>query len=284
MPHAPLPHASLVPRRRPRPGPTAVLATLALTALLSACSGGAQADPEVDPAQVDAVEAPELGACRVLTPDDVAQPSDATRTVDCSEPHTAQTYAVGPLPDELSDAAYDDPRLGAFAYDTCSAQQMAFLGADESTVMRTVVAWAWFRPSEAAWDEGARWYRCDLVGGSEQSEEYVELPETAEGLLTGRVDDRWLVCADGATVAGSPRVPCSEPHTWRAVTTIKLGEAGDPYPGDRLSEVRSRDFCSESVGAWLGYPPTYEYGYTYFHEAEWDGGNRRSVCWARTDR
>ncbi len=23
-------------------------------------------------------------------------------------------------------------------------------------------------------------------------------------------------------------------------------------------------------------------GYTWFHEAEWNAGNRRSVCWART--
>ena len=65
--------------------------------------------------------------------------------------------------------------------------------------MRTVVSWAWFRPSEKAWDDGARWYRCDVVGGGEQSEEFVELPETAQGLLQGRPNDRWLVCVDGAT-------------------------------------------------------------------------------------
>ena len=47
--------------------------------LLMAC--GAPADRDDDPDQVDSVEAPELGACRVLTPDDVAQPSNATRTV-----------------------------------------------------------------------------------------------------------------------------------------------------------------------------------------------------------
>ena len=77
-------------------------------------------------------------------------------------------------------------------------------------------------------------------------------------------------------------MPCSEPHTWRAVTTIKLGDEGDPYPGDRLVEVTTRDFCSESVGRWLGYPADYDFGYTWFHEAEWQAGNRRSVCWAKT--
>ena len=39
---------------------------------------------------------------------------------------------------------------------------------------------------------------------------------------------------------------------------------------------------ADSVGAWLGYPPEYDYGYTWFHEGEWNAGNRRSVCWAAT--
>jgi hypothetical protein len=38
------------------------------------------------------------------------------------------------------------------------------------------------------------------------------------------------------------------------------------------------------VGAWLNYPVDYDYGYTYFHEAEWKAGNRRSICWAKTDQ
>ena len=83
-------------------------------------------------------------------------------------------------------------------------------------------------------------------------------------------------------VAEGTKVPCTEPHQWRAVTTIKLGEPDDPYPGDRIVEVTSRDYCSDSVGAWLNYPVDYQFGYTWFHEAEWQAGNRRSVCWAKT--
>ena len=82
----------------------------------------------------------------------------------------------------------------------------------------------------------------------------------------------------------SKKVPCSDQHDWRAVTTIKLGAPGGPYPGDRLAEVRSRDYCSDSVGAWMNYPVDYEFGYTWFHEGEWQAGNRRTICWAKTDR
>lgn len=264
--------------------PLRLLAVLSAGLLLLAGCSGEEQGSDTDPEQVDAVEAPELGACRVLTPEDVAQPSNATRTVPCSEHHTAQTFAVGQLPEKFDDVAHDDEELGAFAYRTCSRKFQKFVGGDESLVMRSVVSWAWFRPSEEAWEEGARWYRCDIVGGGDHSESYVELPAQARGLLQGRVDDKWLVCAQGPTLPGSARVPCSEPHTWRAVTTIKLGEPEDPYPGDRVVEVRTRDFCDKSVGATLGYPVRYDFAYTWFHEAEWEVGNRRSICWAKTDQ
>lgn len=266
---------------RPQPAVTRAGLAALLVGALSACS--TEAVPGLggeDPAE--AAQVPELGACRDLEPADVAQPSDDTEPVPCSEPHTAQTYAVGEVPDDLRELGHDDDAIGAFAFRTCTEKLQAFLGADESLTLRTILSWAWFRPTEEAWEAGARWYRCDVVGGNDQLEELIALPETAEGLLLGRAADRWMTCVDGETVAEGEKVPCSQPHDWRAVTTIKLGEAEDPYPGDRLVEVRSRDFCSDSVGAWLNYPVDYDYAYSYFHEAEWQAGNRRSICWART--
>jgi hypothetical protein len=256
----------------------------ALCCLLLATGCGDETDPGVDPQQVDAVEAPELGACRDLSPEHVGEPNNATKTVDCTEKHTAETYAVGTLPEEFADADYDDKDVSRFAYRTCAKSFERFLGADESLVMRAVVSWAWFRPSEKAWENGARWYRCDVVGGGDQSKEYVDLPTTAKGLLLGRPDDQWLVCAQGETVDGSVKVPCTEEHDWRAVTTIKVGLDTAPYPGDRLVEVKTKDFCSDSVGAWMNYPVDYTFAYTWFHEAEWKAGNRRSICWARTEK
>lgn len=263
--------------------PRLMLCCLTLCCLLLA-TGCSADDPNVDPDQVDSVDLPENGVCRKLTPKEVGQASNASKTVDCDDEHTAETFAVGTLPAEYDDVDYEDEDLGVFAYRTCAEEFETFLGADESLVMRTVVSWAWFRPSEKAWDKGARWYRCDVVGGGDQSKEYIELPPTARGLLLGRPEDRWLVCADGPTVTGAVKIPCSEKHTWRAVTTIKVGLDTEPYPGDRLVEVKTDDYCSKSVGAWLNYPLDYDYAYTWFHEAEWEAGNRRSICWARTSK
>jgi hypothetical protein len=254
----------------------AVLAALAFA--LSGCflSSGSGAGSGADSA------APDVGACRLLTASDVSQPSNDTAPVGCDQRHTAQTFAVGSLPSRFAHASYDAADLATFAYQTCSQRFIDFTGADESLAMRTILSWAWFRPSKSAWEAGARWYRCDVVGGGEQARSYVPLPLSAKGLLLGRPKDQWMVCAQGATVSGSVKVPCADKHDWRAVTTIVLGTAKDDYPGDRVVQLRTRDFCSQSVGAWLDYPVDYDFGYSWFHEAEWNAGNRRSVCWART--
>ncbi|SDD69006.1 septum formation family protein [Nocardioides lianchengensis] len=266
---------------RLRPLPLRAVALVLAAALLAGCGDG-DSEAKADPS--DTVAAPANGVCRVLTPEDVAETSNASPVVACAEPHTAQTFAVGDLPESFADAEQDDRRLGAFAYRACSKAFTEFLEADQSTVMRTVLSWAWFRPSEKAWDKGARWYRCDLIGGGEQSASYVDLPEDAAGMLEGKPDDQWMACVAGPSVPNAPRIPCSEKHDWRAVTTIKVGDADDPYPGDRKVEVTTRDYCSRSVSAWLQYPVSYDFAYTWFREAEWEAGNRRSVCWAKTAR
>jgi hypothetical protein len=254
-----------------------LLALIALLALGACTAGGAEPDKV-------SLTPPERGACRQLTPADIQATSNDSPVVDCTEKHTAETFAVGEFPADVAGEDIDDPALGAYVFDTCEKKFQKFLGGNESSVMRATVTWAWFRPTEQAWDKGARWWRCDVVGGGEESTELVTLPKTAKGILLGIPDDRWTVCVNGRTVTDSEKIPCSEPHNWRAVTTIVLGKPGDDYPGDRVVAVRTRDYCSDSVGAWLNYPVKYDYGFTWFHEAEWKAGNRRSICWARTDQ
>lgn len=257
-----------------------MLARLLLPLLLltlAACTslGVAAEDPVV-------LEPPHAGQCRVLTVEAIKLAGDDTPPVDCNTQHTAETFAVGTFPKWVASNGIDDAKFGAHVFDSCETSFRAFLGGDESLVMRSTVTWTWFRPTEAAWGAGARWWRCDVVGGGEESTDLVALPLTSQGILLGRPEDQWMACADGARVASSPKVPCSETHTWRAVTTVVLGEGEDTYPGDDRVAARTRNYCSESVGAWLNYPVHFEYGFTVFHRAEWKAGNRRSVCWART--
>ncbi|MBS42096.1 MAG: hypothetical protein CMH83_02730 [Nocardioides sp.] len=260
-----------------------LLAVVVLALGLAACDDKSEpAGGPVDREQVDSVAAPADGACRRLTPADVAAPTNATRTVACDGAHNAQTFLVEDLPDEVAAAGYGSQDVASYGYGACGDALRGYLVGDESTVMRSVLGWAYFLPSQKAWDDGARWYRCDVVGGGATSERLVRLPATARGLLAGRPADRWMVCATGNDVDTGTKVPCSRRHDWRAVTTIKLGEPDEDYPGDQLVQTRTQDYCSDSVGAWLNYPDDYQFGFTWFGQAEWDAGNRRSICWART--
>ena len=255
----------------------------ALLVLLAGCTTSAGSTRTGGSAQAQ-IRPPRLGACRALTPADVARSSNDTATVPCSARHTAQTFAIGQFPDAVARRGTGSPALGGYVFRRCRKGFERFVGADDSLALRSTLSWAWFRPPDDQWRRGAHTWRCDVVGGTEDSSSLLTLPRKAKGLLLGHPDDRLLACANGPTVSGSARIPCSRAHTWRAVTTIVLGKGNDAYPGDRLSEVRSRDYCSDSVGAWLNYPVDYAYGYTWFHEAEWRAGNRRAICWARTDQ
>ena len=272
-----------MPQAVPRAGSRRVSLAAITLVLLAGCGAQPQGF-DADPDQVDAIEAPANGACRNLTPEDLGNTANASSVVPCSQTHTAETFHVQLLPDQFSDAAYDARSLSSYAGRTCTTAFARFLGTDESTSMRTIVTWAWFRPSGDAWNDGARWFRCDVVGGAVDSAQLVSLPVTAAGLLSDGPDEEWMACVDAPSVAQSPRIACAKPHVWRAVTTIKLGDEDAQYPGDEAVVKRTKDFCSGSVSAWLGYPPDFDFGYTWFGAAAWQSGNRRSVCWARTTK
>ncbi|CAN5264688.1 MAG: septum formation family protein [Nocardioides sp.] len=244
------------------------VATTLLFGCLAGCSAGgdAQAAP------------PEVGQCRYLQEQTLAELSNDAAVVACADPHTAQTMSVGSIPDSFTQR--DDPALDRWLYQECNEQFEEWTGADASRAMRSVLTWAWWRPTGSAWSDGDRTYRCDLVG---QTSPLTELPARTRGLLSLPETDEWMICARGANLDDQAvRVACSNPHDWRAVTTIKVGEPGDPYPGDRSVARLTRQYCSASVSAWLGYPVGYDLGYTWYGQNQWQAGNRRSVCWART--
>ena len=99
-----------------------VAAALALLLLTTACTGdGVATEKEIS------LERPELGACRLLTPADINETSNDSPVVDCSEKHTAETFAVGTFPKDVGDEI-DDPALGAHVFEVCERKFRKFLG------------------------------------------------------------------------------------------------------------------------------------------------------------
>ena len=231
----------------------------------------------------DSLTPPANGLCRVLTLADLGARTNNSPSGPCSLPHTAQTIEVARFPASVG-SNYESPQVGAFAYRTCAPAFESYLGATDSLVLRIQLSWAWFGPTAGAWKRGARWFRCDVVGTSPDQTSMTDIPANLRNLLTGFPPDRWLTCATGAVFSTRSEVSCAQPHTWRAVTAIKLGQPNDPYPGDHLSAIRANTYCSDAILAYFNYANTYEFGYTIFHEAEWKAGNRRAVCWAKTTK
>jgi hypothetical protein len=251
---------------------------LAASALVVSGCGATRVDTASD-----RTTPPKTDVCRDLTARDIDPPTNDTPAIACTKAHTDETFLVGALPASTG-SSYGDKRHGRYVYDTCTKAFGTYLGADESLVLRSQLSWAWFRASRRGWAKGARWFRCDVVGGPAEATKLRDLPATAKDMFSNDLPDAWLSCAVGDRVDADDKVPCSDAHDWRAVTTVKIGQPADPYPGDRIAEVRSRDYCKDSIRGWLGYPPDFQYTYTWFKKDRWDGGNRRAICWSRTTK
>ena len=265
--------------RRRRVLRTAITASIAAGTLLSGCTAGGTGSSGDDTAL------PKTGVCHRV--EKVDAEAVTAPEVSCSSEHDAQTYYAGALAAALAETSYRSRAAEAAAATTCGAVFPDHLGTDLSTAMRSLVTWRVFWPSRKAWSDGARWFGCDVIGGPRAplSQDLAALPEDTEGLLADdRARERWLACVDGPSVSEGSKVPCTRAHDWRAVTTIKLGEPTADYLGDTEVVARTEDFCASSVKAWLGYPDDFEFGYTWFGKGAWEGGNRRSVCWAKTNR
>ena len=216
----------------------------------------ARTDAERRPGAGRRGRAPELGACRDLTPDDVApaeQRHQDRRLRRASTPR--ETYAVGALPAELEDAAYDDRgarrvRLPDLLGEVREVPRRRREPGDAHRGQLGVVP-----PVGEGLGRGRALVPLRRRRRRRQTTEFVDLPDDRQGPAArpARTTSGWSAPHGPVGRRRRRRSPARR-HTWRAVTTIKLGEPEDPYPGDRLVEVTTRDFCSDSVGAWLELP------------------------------
>ncbi len=49
-------------------------------------------------------------------------------------------------------------------------------------------------------------------------------------------------------------------------------------------QQRSSDRCRDQAAAYLGYPTSWSWGYTWPNRQQWDDGDRHTTCWAVTPR
>ncbi|MFL6155823.1 MAG: septum formation family protein [Marmoricola sp.] len=258
-------------------------AGLLTVAVLTGCSdSGAPATtgrptPSVAPAPPPA---PAVRTCHDLDVAAALRPSDATAPVPCTGRHTSVTIAVGQV-DPVVDGhllAIDSAPVQQQVADGCRARVDAYVGGSTETQRLSLVQAVWFSPSLTQADQGALWYRCDLVVSSGGTT-FRPLPARTRNLLAGKQAlDRYGTC--GTAAPGTPaftRVLCAAPHTWRARATIPL-PAHARYlarPVGKAADSRCRDIEARRAANALKLRWSFEWP----TRAQWDAGQRYGLCW-----
>lgn len=270
------------------------LVTLVAAVVLAGCSSetpdAAPAESPSDAASSSSAPPPppppppKAGACYDLTVAAADDASSDAEPVPCTKAHTARTVHVGRLAalgagEPVTDVT--DPRVGRRLATECPRRVDAFLGGDPVTRNLSRFVAIWFVPSETEAEAGAAWYRCDVVAFG-RDDALATLPQQRlEGVLASDTAlDSFGTCGTSAPGSqGFERVICSLPHTWQALTTIRIADSAR-YPG--VAKVRSSGdgACADYVESRAGYITEIDYGWEWPTEAQWESGQRYGFCWA----
>ena len=182
---------------------------------------------------------PQVGECRALTLDDIYKAANTTAPVDCAEDHTSRVVEVGRLPRGV-DWSAGIGKLTRVVENTCRPVVEETLGTDDRTRAMSAYSYAWFMPTKAQRQAGARWFRCDLMiwGGKR----LVKLPTDEAPALTALPHPdsvaRCLMSSGRTTV-------CARSHGWRATGVLVVAE--QKYPGDKAIRRIALRRCPDKV-------------------------------------
>jgi hypothetical protein len=283
--------------RRPRNAAACAGFALALALALTSCEGGGTTpeakgtgvDPpsKTQPTQAIAPPpAPSVGECRDLTYAEISLYSNESNAQPCSKPHTAYTFAVAQLPDDVAfdGVKIENDAVQDAAADACRTEFVSYIGGGTADRALTRLTVTYFVPKQPGFDAGAHWVRCDIVALQSESS-LAELPAKLKGFLDGEKTGDYDVCSRGdPAVSASKLIMCTQDHTYRAVAAIRLGAAGAPYPGEQETLGLGKRDCKQKISELLGVGGGFTYSWTYPSAGDWSAGQRFGYCWNQTDR
>jgi len=213
------------------------------------------------------------------------------RPVDCAGPHLLETVHVANFTGEAGERdappAADGWQWRA-AFSQCEDHAEEYLGAGhrQGRIWLGVAV-----PSEAAWDGGARWFRCELS----ELESVAGEPVMREGTLAGALADpesglrlgcfQVAVDGDGLVEEKTP-VACDEPHqaefvgVWRAPEDTYPDVEEDSGPVDEVY-----DGCRSRIAAYTEVPDDGDVRFRagtivdWMSRQDWDAGDRAFRCY-----
>lgn len=229
--------------------------------------------------------APPVNTCHQLTYSSTSLYSDGSATVPCSKPHTAFTFAVPTLPAGVivKGVGIGNKTIQDAAAASCRSAFDRFIGGSPASRALSRITMTYFLPSQAGFDLGAHWVRCDLIAMQTQTA-LGDVPTNPRHFL----DQANALDAFGACSQGDPGSPsfrlviCSQPHTYRALAALRLGADTSKYPGDTVTRVEGKRHCAHVISSQLNRSGGYTYGWTYPTAANWAQGQRFGYCWNKT--
>jgi hypothetical protein len=213
-----------------------------------------------------AYQAPVVGQCFDLSPEELAAASYTEAPVDCAAAHTSMVIAVVQMPADLT---YESRGLERFALESCIPAQRKVLGTSLLGLRLTAYNLGYFGPTAEQQAAGARWLRCDLILGN--NADLQALPgklgvgtypfaKAVSRCLAGR-DFHLTVCADK--------------HTYRATAAIKV--TARRFPSEKTWRRIGTQRCRNATTS-----RSYRFGWP--SKVAWKAGDRTLICYTQTRR
>jgi hypothetical protein len=207
-----------------------------------------------------------VGACHDLTLKQIDVSSIPVEPVDCAGPHTAVVTAVPTLPASLTWTSAREDIVGA-ASSTCWTALEKQVGTNPLLFVRAQYDIAWYEPTQAQKDAGARWFTCHAIVAEDSR--LADLPQRLIR-LSSKMPDSIARCGAPRTLAYTT---CADRHVARATYAFYVGKKLTQRNADAAAAaVCPRHVPRLNRRKWL--MSTYELGAKKFIV----------VCYAKTTR
>jgi Septum formation len=217
---------------------------------------------------------PSVGTCRTLAYSDISRFSNDSPTSSCRKP----------LPHDI---AFDGVQIGNdsvqnYAAAACQKSFAHYIGGDPAAQALSRLTVTYFVPSQADFDRGARWVRCDVIA-LQTANVLAPLPRAVHGVLSNPdALTRFGVCSQGEPGSANVHlVMCQQAHAFRAVEALRLGDPNARYPAESVVRSGGEQRCKAYLDQLLG-PHGYTYAWTYPSPRDWRAGQRFGYCWHKT--
>lgn len=269
----------------------AVTGAVLAAALLAACgstsgptpptpSAPPSSAPAPTPTHAAAAPVPQSGTCHALTYQQAEATTAPATSVACSHAHTSQTFSVGRLDDVVDGhlLAVDSDRVQRQVARSCPARLATYVGGAPGALRLTMLRAVWFTPSLVQAAAGARWYRCDAIVVDGASS-LAALTTPLKGVLDSSRAGDYAMCGTAKPgTSGFERVPCSAPHTWKALSVVPLPAGA--YPGVPAVQSAGTEPCRKAAANVAPNALDYQWGYDWPSAAQWAAGQTYGICWA----